>query len=108
MGVYAREEIVAGNEALFRRLNEAIERGRWPGEDDGSFRCECARRGCAQLLDVSRPQYEGVRAHPRRFIVVPGHEDPSVETVVASTACYFVVEKRGRAGEIAEEKDPRA
>ena len=40
----------AANEAMFREPNEAIERGRWPGEDDEpvGFRCECARLGCTK------------------------------------------------------------
>ncbi len=108
VGADGREELVAGNEAVFRRINEAIQRGRWPGEDGGAFRCECARSGCAELLDLSQEQYEAVRAHPRRFVVAAGHEDAGVEDVVERRPRHVVVEKRGQAGQIAEDTDPRS
>lgn len=105
-----RDEVIALNEAVHRKLNEAIERGRWPGEDQQSaFRCECARRGCARMLQLSHEEYERLRAHPRRFALAMGHEDPAVEDVVEShLPRYLVVEKRGQAGRLAEETDPRS
>jgi hypothetical protein len=38
---------VAANEVRFREVNEGIERGQWPGEEDKpvGLRCECARLG---------------------------------------------------------------
>jgi hypothetical protein len=38
--------------------------------------------GCNQLVELSVREYEEIRAHPRRFVLVPGHESPDVETVV--------------------------
>lgn len=105
-----RDRLIALNETVYRELNEAIEHGRWPGEERRSaFRCECARAGCAQMLQLSSEEYERLRAHPRRFALVMGHEDPRVEDVVESHAPrYVVVEKRGQAGRIAEDTDPRS
>jgi hypothetical protein len=101
---------VADNEARFREVNEAISRGSWPGEDDSAlaFRCECASRDCNRLVSITPREYEGVRAHARRFLVLPGHEQPSAETVIASHPGYVVVEKLGQAGRLAEASDPRA
>ena len=50
--------------------------GQWPGDEDTpvGFRCECARLGCNQLIELTVREYEEVRSHPRRFVVVPGHE----------------------------------
>src|SRR4051794_35996897 len=94
-----REQVVAGNETMYRRVNEAIERGRWPGEArPSSFRCECARTGCSELVELTHDQYEHVRSNPRLFIVVPGHEEPAFEDVVETYEDYLVVEKRGHAG----------
>ena len=100
---------LARNEAAFRQINEAIERGQWPGEEDRpiGFRCECARLGCAEVVELSVNAYEQVRAHARRFIVVPGHERPDVEQVVDSTPAYLVVEKLDQAGAEAIATDPR-
>jgi hypothetical protein len=101
---------VAANEALFREVNESIERGLWPGEEESvaAFRCECAQLECNQLVSLTPRAYEAVRAHGRRFLLVPGHERPDVETVVEQRAGYVVVEKRDLAGRLADASDPRA
>jgi hypothetical protein len=101
---------VALNEAQFREVNEAIERGLWPGEKDSvaAFRCECARKDCNRLVSISRQEYELVRAHSRRFLVLPGHENTEIETVVKTCPDYLVVEKRSEAGRLADASDPRS
>ena len=105
----ALRQRIAANEALFRQINERIEQGHWPGEEQVplALRCECARLGCNQMLDLLPQHYEQVREHPRRFIVVPGHEVPETESIVARRDGYLVVEKFGLAGELAEETYPR-
>jgi hypothetical protein len=98
------------NEAVFRQINESIESGQWPGEEGApvSFRCECARLGCNGLIELSVNEYEAVRANPRRFIVLPGHERLEAEVVVETRSGYLVVEKIDQAGTTAEETDPRS
>jgi hypothetical protein len=100
---------MAANEARLRELNEAIERGQWPGEDGKlvGFRCECARLGCDQVIELTTAEYEQVREHPRRFVLVQGHDVPAEDTVVVSGAGWIVVEKRDSAGAVAEATDPR-
>ncbi|HEY3945585.1 MAG TPA: hypothetical protein VGL78_10190 [Solirubrobacteraceae bacterium] len=104
-----RERLVAANEALARQVNEAIERGQWPGEEDqhAAYRCECARSDCNRLVELTPAEYERIRAHPRRFVVIPGHEYPEVESVIHATPAYVVVAKRREAGGVAEAADPR-
>ncbi len=103
-----RARVVAGNEVLYREINEIIESGQWPGERHGrAFRCECAQLGCAGLIELKPDVYESIRANPRRFVLLPGHHDPSIEDVVEVHGDYVVVEKRGAAGEVAEATDPR-
>jgi hypothetical protein len=65
--------------------------------------CECAELGCTELLQVTRAEYEQVRADPRHFLTVRGHEDGGWARVVADHERYVVVEKVGEAGDIAEE-----
>jgi hypothetical protein len=103
------QDRLASNESVFREINEGIERGQWPGEEDAGvrFRCECAQLGCNELLEATVHEYERVRADGRRFLVVPGHERLNVEVVVETCPGFLVVEKRGQAGEAAEETDPR-
>src|SRR5690349_14396514 len=101
---------MAANEALFREVNEAIERGVWAGEEAtaAAFRCECARLDCNKMFEFAPREYELIRSHPRRFLVVPGHEQPEVETVVEARGSYVVVEKRAEAGRLADASDPRS
>jgi hypothetical protein len=101
---------VAKNETLFREVNEAIERGQYPGEQDSptAFRCECASLDCNGLVSLTPREYERVRSSGRRFVVLPGHEVDQVETVVSQADGYVVVEKRDEAGRLAEACDPRS
>ena len=68
-----KQRRAAANEATIRDVNEGIERGQWPGEEDTpvGFRCECARLGCNQLIELTVREYEEIRAHSRRFVVAP-------------------------------------
>jgi len=104
------ERRLAANEAVFREVNEAIERGHWPGEEDarGAFRCECARLDCSKLVSLTPRKYEHIRSNSRHFVVRPGHENAELETVVERTADYVVVEKLGDAAREAEATDPRS
>jgi hypothetical protein len=100
---------LAANEGTFREINESIARGQWPGDEGApvSFRCECARLGCNLLIELTLPEYERVRDHPRRFLVASGHQVPEVETVVDSGENYLVVEKSEESGQEAARLDPR-
>lgn len=104
------EKRLASNESIFREVNEAINRGAWPGEEGSTahFRCECARLGCSALVALTPKDYEHVRAHPRRFILIPGHELGEIEAVVERGSGYVVVEKQDEAGRQAAASDPRS
>ena len=105
-----RAERAAKNEALFRDVNERIEE---LGDESyraepTAFVCECSDPGCSEVVELTRREYEAVRAHGDRFAIVAGHELPDVERVVGHNARFAVVEKLGRAAEIARALDPRA
>jgi hypothetical protein len=101
------EQRIAMNEATFRKVNEGLEAGQ-PPEGRLTFICECGRMGCNQLIELDRREYEALRAHPRRFAIVEGHEIPEAEEIVAVEPGYVVVEKAGDpAAEIVEHTDPR-
>jgi hypothetical protein len=103
------EHEIGRGQSLLRHVNESIERGHWPGDEDApvTYRCECAQLGCNDLVSMTAREYEQVRASPRRFVLAPGHEMPDIETVIATGAGYVVVEKREDSGRIAEAADPR-
>jgi hypothetical protein len=104
------EERAGRNEALFREVNEQVRRlneGSGPITDGADFVCECSLDTCAERVRVSLRAYEAVRAYPRRFVVLPGHEN-DFEHVVERNDSFYVVEKEGGAGRIAERSDPRS
>jgi hypothetical protein len=96
------------NENVFREMNERLERlGEEFGNGTFEFLCECADPACAAPLSIPVSLYEGVRNHPRWFLVVPGHQREDVERVVQEHHGCLVIEKLGDAGEAAEDTDPR-
>jgi hypothetical protein len=110
-----RREGEARNEALFREVNERVEELEadlpGPAVDDAhpiGFVCECPDKGCGETIELTRSQYEAVRADPRHFLVLPGHAKTGVEKVIERHAGYLVVEKFGEAAEITAEQDPRS
>ena len=100
---------LAHNQAMFREVNEGIQRGHCPGDEGApvGFRCECAQIGCNTIVSLPARDYERIRGHPRWFLVMPGHELDELEKVVERGPGYSVVEKEAEAGQIASVTDPR-
>ena len=105
-----RERRVALNQTIFRAGNEALAESADPTRDALPFMCECADERCLEAVVLTRAQYEEVRAHPRRFVLLRGHETRGDEPmhVVEESERFLVLEKEDGAGRIAEEQDPRA
>jgi hypothetical protein len=105
-----QEERYVRNEWLFREVNERIAEvnDTFGVEGQAEFLCECGQQVCLATVKLTRTQYEAIRGESRRFIVVPGHENSSVERVVQREPGFLVVEKLGEAGEESEEHDPRS
>jgi hypothetical protein len=101
----ATKKRIAGNEATYRKINEAIRAD--PADDRIAFVCECGHLGCNQLIRLSRSEYEAVRSDPRRFATVPGHAIAEVEDVVDRHEHYEILEKRPETAEVVERTDPR-
>ena len=101
-----RKERLAINEALFRNVNEGMRAGRAEG-GTLAVRCECGALGCNRMLELDVAVYEAVRANPRRFVLLVGHDVPAVERIVERHDGFDVVEKLGETGDIAEATDPR-
>ena len=111
----ARDARLAGNEALFREVNERVAEVAThyieveTHAEKVDFTCECGRADCAEPISMTLIEYETIRAEPTHFGVVPEHEQPEIETVIEQHPSYFVVEKREQdAQEVARETDPRA
>jgi hypothetical protein len=104
-------ERVALNEAAFRRANDGIEATAITLGVEGllPFICECADTSCHGMLQLTRAEYEAVRANPTHFLTVPGHvraaEGWAIE--VETHPRYAVVAKIGDAAVVAAQHDPR-
>lgn len=102
---------LADNEALFREVNERVQEKADGHGDDGhvyAYFCECSRRDCVERVHRTSAEYEEIRAHGARFILVAGHQIDEIENVVDVAPDLVVVEKQGVAGDRAETLDPRA
>lgn len=78
-----REVRMAHTEALFRDVNERIaESAERFSSDDAMFICECSDQTCTERIGATLDEYEQVREHGDTFMLVPGHEDTSIERVV--------------------------
>jgi hypothetical protein len=73
------------------------------------FLCECADQRCAEIVMLSLIDYERIREHPSRFLLVAGHEDAEAEyeLIVEAENGYAIVEKVGLAGTEAARLHPR-
>jgi hypothetical protein len=102
----------ARNEAGFRDQNE------WIGATSDSFGaepsvetfvCECGDGDCTETIQLTRAEYESVRATSTHFAVAPNHENPESEGVVSECARFAVVDKvEGWGLRIARATDPRS
>jgi hypothetical protein len=107
-----RQHRLGLNEALFREVNERIERVsetlQVTTSEKLAILCECGDESCTERVDVFLPDYERIRQDSTLFFVRPGHEAPDVEAVVEHGAGWDVVRKKaGEPAELARELDPR-
>ena len=58
-----------------------------------AFLCECSDPSCTATVELSAAEYATVRSHPGQFLVLPGHERPADERVVARSTHFVIVER---------------
>ena len=85
----------ARQQAHTRDVNEWIEgacESMGVGKGATWFRCECGDGRCERAIELTRAEYESVRASATRFATAPNHEHPG-DRVVAEHERYTIVEK---------------
>jgi hypothetical protein len=94
----------AANQNVFRDVNERVVEAHRVMDISDSDRdrmievfCECGQTGCVERIELTRGEYERVRADPTQFVIAPGHETTLVEQLVEQTARYMIVQNEGRA-----------
>jgi hypothetical protein len=92
----SREERLAENQRAFRigneRLRGALETTATSG-DAVPFLCECMDDTCIARVDLTLEEYEAIRRHENRFVIVRNHPTLPRERVVQENSSYQVVEK---------------
>ena len=101
-----RDERIAKNETVLRATNREMARAdQAEGATLGELievLCECGRQGCGGVITMTVVDYDGVHSQADRFVVLRGHENPEIENVAEERADYLVVDKFGKAEDIAE------
>jgi len=105
-----RDTRLAQNEIAFREVNEqnAHAGQSMPPPKQIELVCECSDRDCRRVLMMPFAEYEWLRQNPWRFVVLPGHEAPAVESVVELYDGYVIVEKHLETRPQVESADPRS
>jgi hypothetical protein len=110
MGETLAEKRWAENEVMFRQTNQKVPDSldavkKLAEEDDHqdilasvddmaiNFYCECSDEKCTKRIILKPDEYRDLHRNRKQFIVIPGHEMPTVERVIAEGPGYFVVEK---------------
>jgi hypothetical protein len=98
----SREQRLAYNEDFCRTLNER--KAEWinAGQSSAGFRCECGEMDCGVRIQLSGEEWKQARSRPNRFAVAPDHFAPDIEAVIEKHPHFWLVEKRGEAGEVAK------
>jgi len=88
-------ERIGMNEALFREVNEQIEKLQDDLGAPGTFAivCECGRTDCMERFPITNEGYRELRSDGLQFAVIPGHELLEVEKVIATRDAYIIVVK---------------
>ena len=109
MSEYRREEAI--NETRSRQTNEWIEAAndRFGAEHPmDEYRCECSDVMCADVVSLTRVEYEAVRADGLRFFIAAHHENPELDGLIVEHERYSIVQKLpGEPARIAFNSDPR-
>jgi hypothetical protein len=108
-----RKARAAKNQAAFRELNERLKELSEAfslGIPVRDWICECAHDTCTERVEMSAAEYEAVRQNGTRFFVAPSDEHlwPDIEHTIERNDRYWVVEKLGDAGRLADVTDPRS
>jgi hypothetical protein len=102
-------EQAAKNVSAFRRANEKLEEraGEFGFADERTpYLCECEDERCVKVVLLTPAEYEEVRAEPKRFLMVAGHQEVD-DVIVKQEAEFVVIEKRGEEGALVARQDPR-
>ena len=98
------------NETGSREINEWIEESHL-GTIEGSsnpYVCECSDGDCKSMINLTRFEYEEVRASATHFAIALDHESPDLDLLVSERDGFTIVRKLpGLPARLAVASDPR-
>jgi hypothetical protein len=83
-------------EEIFRSANELVDAAaEQSAQNTGKipYICECADHLCLGRVELTRTEYEGVRRHTDRFVIIAGHLQAEGQHVVGMLGPYELVEE---------------
>lgn len=87
------------NEVVFREANlavsEFVEAESGNHNKEVAFYCECSMARCRSRIKMTTSEYSKAHSNDKRFITLPGHEQPAVEKIVKLANSFNIVEKFG-------------
>lgn len=100
---------IGRHQSLSREVNERIEElaEMFELRDQFEILCECGASDCEDRIMLTQAEYDDLRRIPTHFAVLPGHDIPAVERVVAQNERFVIVEKFGESAKAAIRHDPR-
>jgi hypothetical protein len=83
------------HEETFAKANECIRMTaeQYDFSESVPFLCECSDVTCVESVRLSLTNYRKARAGGGAFILLPGHEDPHLQRIVAHGDGYVLVER---------------
>ena len=81
---------------VFRSINdqrESLDEALAAESDGFEIVCECGDGACVEQIPIPSPEYSAIRGDPTLHILIPGHENATVESVVEEAQSYVVVRK---------------
>jgi hypothetical protein len=101
----------ATNQTIFREMNEWTEERedarRGLGRRIDAYLCECSDSRCTEPIQLTRLEYEAVRAEAARFAIALNHENPEIDRVVEENERFATVDTFCSAARIARATYPR-
>ena len=90
----SREKRLAETQRAFRigneRLRGAVEAT--AGGEPVPFLCECTDDTCLGRVELTLEEYDRIRAHENRFLIVRGHATLPGDTIVQENRSHQIVE----------------
>lgn len=108
MSDWREEEVM--NETRSREINEWIDESRESSDaaTASSYVCECSDEACTSRIDLTRLEYEEVRAHGTHFAIATDHESPDLDLVLSERVGFAIIAKLpGLPARLANACDPR-